>query len=79
MTESVNDSCFVCCSCLQLGSAETYKILGQGGCVTLDGVDDAKQFRGVRKAFDTIGMGKDTQMQVRSTTLRPSSVSSQQR
>eukprot|EP00752_Nemacystus_decipiens_P009380 g8383.t1 len=49
---------------LKLGSAETYKILGQGGCITLDGVDDAKQFEGVQKAFDTIGMGKDTQMQV---------------
>eukprot|EP00903_Cladosiphon_okamuranus_P011080 g10459.t1 len=49
---------------LKLGSAETYKILGQGGCITLDGVDDAKQFQGVQKAFDTIGMGKDTQMQV---------------
>lgn len=49
----------------QLGSAETYKILGRGGCITLDGVDDAKQFQGVQKAFDTVGMDKDTQMQVR--------------
>lgn len=52
---------------MQLGSAETYKILGQGGCITLDGVDDAKQFKGVQRAFDTIGMDKDSQMEVRST------------
>ena len=52
----------------QLGSAETYKILGQGGCITLDGVDDAKQFQSVQKAFDTIGMDKDSQMQVRKYT-----------
>lgn len=49
---------------VQLGSAETYKILGENGCITLDGVDDVKQFQNVQKAFDTIGMDKDTQMQV---------------
>lgn len=49
---------------MQLGAAETYKILGQNGCITLDGVDDAKEFQDVQKAFDTIGMGKDTQMEV---------------
>lgn len=49
---------------LQLGSAETYRILGQNGCITLDGVDDAEQFRGVQKAFDTVGMDAEMQMQV---------------
>ncbi|CAM9285240.1 unnamed protein product, partial [Hapterophycus canaliculatus] len=49
---------------LKLGGAETYKILSQNGCITLDGVDDVQQFQGVQKAFDTIGMGKDVQMQV---------------
>lgn len=51
--------------CVQLGSAESYQILGQNGCITLDGVDDVKQFQAVQKAFDTIGMDKDMQMQVR--------------
>lgn len=49
---------------MQLGSAETYGILGDNGPITLDGVDDAHQFRGVRKAFDTIGMDAEMQMQV---------------
>lgn len=65
--------CLVACvrSCvlprggIQLGGAETYKILSQNGCTTLDGVDDVKQFQEVQKAFDTIGMAKDVQMQVR--------------
>ncbi|CAM9603433.1 unnamed protein product, partial [Sphacelaria rigidula] len=49
---------------LKLGSAETFKVLSQSGCMVLDGVDDAAQFRGVQKAFDTIGMDQSTQMQV---------------
>lgn len=52
------------CVCVKLGSAESYRILGQNGCITLDGVDDVKEFQTVQKAFDTIGMNKDTQMQV---------------
>lgn len=55
----------VCVLCVQLGSAESYKILSQSGCITLDGVDDVEQFQAVQKAFDTIGMNKDMQMQVR--------------
>lgn len=49
----------------QLESAEDYKILSQSSCTTLDGVDDAAQFRGVQKAFDTIGIEADDQMQAR--------------
>lgn len=48
----------------QLQSVETYRILSQSGCTTLDGVDDAAQFRGVQNAFDTIGMEAQAQMQV---------------
>ncbi|CAM9264982.1 unnamed protein product, partial [Sphacelaria rigidula] len=36
----------------------------QGGCISLDGVDDAEQFRGVNKAFGTIGIEPNKQMQV---------------
>lgn len=50
---------------MQLGGAESYKIISQSDCLTLDGVDDAAQFEGVKAAFDTIGMGADSQFQVR--------------
>lgn len=49
----------------QLGSVEDYKILSQSDCTTLEDVDDADQFQGVKAAFDTIGMEEETQMQVR--------------
>eukprot|EP00904_Undaria_pinnatifida_P007215 jgi/Undpi1/3623/HiC_scaffold_16.g06993.m1 len=49
---------------LKLGSAETYQILSQNGCITLDGVDDVEQFKGVQRAFDTVGMDAQMQMQV---------------
>lgn len=44
---------------------ETYRILAQSNCTTLEGVDDAEQFRGVQRAFDTIGIDADSQMQAR--------------
>lgn len=50
---------------MQLGSAETYQILSQNGCITLDGVDDVEQFKGVQRAFDTVGMDAQMQMQVK--------------
>lgn len=50
---------------VQLGGVGSYKILSQSDCLTLDGVDDATQFKGVEAAFDTIGMEADSQMQVR--------------
>lgn len=48
---------------------ESFKILCHGGCTTLDGVDDAVQFQGVKAAFDTIGMDKEAQMQVSDGSL----------
>ncbi|CAM9467577.1 unnamed protein product, partial [Ectocarpus fasciculatus] len=49
---------------LKLEGVGSYKILSRGDCITLDGVDDAKEFKGVRAAFDTIGMGEESQLQV---------------
>lgn len=43
---------------------DSYKILSQSGCTSLDGVDDVEEFRGVKAALDTIGMEEETQMQV---------------
>lgn len=51
-------------SVVQLESADSCKILSQSDCTTLDGVDDAEEFRGVKAAFDTIGMDEESQMQV---------------
>jgi hypothetical protein len=39
-------------------------LLTQGGCIRLEGVDDADNFSIVGKAFDTIGMSKELQDQV---------------
>lgn len=47
---------------------DDYRILSSGGCTTLDGVDDAEQFRGVKAAFDTIGLDEGSQMEVGSLT-----------
>eukprot|EP00903_Cladosiphon_okamuranus_P006316 g6191.t2 len=52
------------CADLKLGDANSYKILSQSGCTTLDGVDDAEEFRRVKAAFDTVGMDKESQMQI---------------
>jgi hypothetical protein len=41
----------------------------QGGCIRLEGVNDAENFTIVGKAFDTIGMSKDLQDQVLYTLL----------
>ena len=49
---------------IQLEDAESYKILSQSGCTTLDGVDDAAEFGAVKAAFDTIGMEDEAQTQV---------------
>ncbi|CAM9355556.1 unnamed protein product [Discosporangium mesarthrocarpum] len=49
---------------LKLEAVEDYPILSQSSCVTLPGVDDAEHFAGVQKAFTTIGLDADTQMQV---------------
>ena len=49
---------------LQLDSVEQFKIMSQSECTTLEGVDDAVQFQGVKAAFDTIGMSEETQMEV---------------
>lgn len=46
---------------------DSYKILSQGDCITLDGVDDAEELRTVKAAFDTIGMEEEAQMQVRAS------------
>lgn len=43
---------------------DTYKILSQSECTTLDGVDDAEEFSTVKAAFDTIGMEAESQTQV---------------
>lgn len=43
---------------------DSYKILSQSDCTTLDGVDDAEEFGGVKAAFDTIGMDEESQTQV---------------
>ena len=51
-------------SVVQLETVDSYKILSQSDCTTLDGVDDAEEFRGVKAAFDTIGMDEESQMQV---------------
>lgn len=48
----------------KLGDVSSYKILSQSGCTTLEGVDDAKEFRDVKAAFDTIGMDGESQAQV---------------
>ncbi|CAM9708868.1 unnamed protein product, partial [Choristocarpus tenellus] len=49
---------------LKLDGPESYSILSKNGCVTLPGVDDAEQFAAVQKAFGTIGLDAETQMQV---------------
>ncbi|CAM9488990.1 unnamed protein product, partial [Ectocarpus sp. 13 AM-2016] len=49
---------------LKLEGVGSYKILSRGDCTTLDGVDDADEFRGVRAAFDTIGMSEESQLEV---------------
>ncbi|CAB1102969.1 unnamed protein product [Ectocarpus sp. CCAP 1310/34] len=49
---------------LKLEGVGSYKILSRGDCTALDGVDDANEFRGVRAAFDTIGMSEESQLQV---------------
>ncbi|CAM9142326.1 unnamed protein product [Ectocarpus sp. 6 AP-2014] len=49
---------------LKLQDVESYKILSQSDCTTLDDVDDAAEFRTVKGAFDTIGMGEESQLQV---------------
>ncbi|CAM9665996.1 unnamed protein product [Ascophyllum nodosum] len=54
---------------LKLASVETYRILSGSGCTELEGVDDVMQFRGVQKAFDTIGMSPETQIKVVWQTL----------
>lgn len=40
-------------------------MLSASGCTELEGVDDAAHFEEVRDACDTIGLDKDTQMEVR--------------
>lgn len=52
------------CAFFQLQEVDSYKILAQSDCTTLDGVDDAEEFSGVKAAFDTIGMDEESQMQV---------------
>ncbi|CAM9166452.1 unnamed protein product [Ascophyllum nodosum] len=49
---------------LKLDSVDSYRILTSSGCTTLEGVDDAVQFLGVKDAFDTIGLDDATQMEV---------------
>eukprot|EP00752_Nemacystus_decipiens_P009414 g8417.t1 len=49
---------------LKLRDVFSYKILAQSNCTALDGVDDAEEFRGVKAAFDTIGMDEESQTQV---------------
>ena len=51
-------------SLIQLQDVDSYKILAQSDCTTLDGVDDADEFMGVKAAFDTIGMDEESQAQV---------------
>ncbi|CAN0523140.1 unnamed protein product, partial [Scytosiphon promiscuus] len=48
----------------QLDSVESFKILAQSECTTLEDVDDAVQFQGVKADFDTIGMDEEPQKQV---------------
>lgn len=50
----------------QLEDVDAYKILSQSDCTTLDGVDDAVEFRAVQAAFGTVGMDDDSQAQVSS-------------
>ncbi|CAM9750268.1 unnamed protein product, partial [Ectocarpus sp. 8 AP-2014] len=49
---------------LKLEDVESYKILAQSGCVTLDCMDDTEEFGTVKSAFDTIGMSPESQAQV---------------
>ncbi|CAM9539979.1 unnamed protein product, partial [Ectocarpus fasciculatus] len=49
---------------LKLKGVESYKILSQSDCTTLDDVDDAAEFRTVKGAFDTIGIDGESQLQV---------------
>lgn len=49
---------------LQLGSVDSYGILSNSGCTSVDGMDDAARFERVKSAFDTIGMDAETQTQV---------------
>lgn len=50
---------------LKLESASNYRILSSGGCIVLEGVDDAERFKAIQEAFSTMGVGKDDQLQVR--------------
>jgi myosin heavy subunit len=49
-------------------TAVTFFLL-KGGCIRLEGVDDAENFSIVGKAFDTIGMSKELQDQVHAHTI----------
>ncbi|CAN0342915.1 unnamed protein product, partial [Ectocarpus sp. 12 AP-2014] len=49
---------------LKLEDVESYKILAQSECVTLDCMDDTEEFATVKSAFDTIGMSPESQAQV---------------
>lgn len=39
---------------LQLRPADFYKYINQSGCVTIDGISDAKKFDGLRLAFNIL-------------------------
>jgi myosin heavy subunit len=54
--------CYYCCCC-------DFLFLLKGGCIRLEGVDDAENFSIVGKAFDTIGMSKELQDQVHAHTI----------
>jgi ABC-type oligopeptide transport system ATPase subunit len=49
---------------LNLGAPSDYCILNKSGCVKLEGVDDSKQFQEVERAFNTIGLTPEEQLQV---------------
>lgn len=50
---------------LGLESAEKYRYLVNGECVSIPGIDDAKDFQHLCKSMLAIGIPKDDQRQVR--------------
>ncbi|XP_061367190.1 myosin-2-like isoform X2 [Gastrolobium bilobum] len=46
---------------LNLRTTSEYKYLNQSGCLTIDGVDDAKNFQQLTKALDTVRICKEDQ------------------
>jgi len=51
----------------KMGKASEYAYLNQSGCIAIDGVDDAAEYRLVREALSNLGISKSVQGMINST------------